>query len=153
MASAQPMRLTVTGNCTSCAIHSAAAGQAMACPLLPRQAQAGEVIYREGDPAGFVWYVISGAVVLTRSSDRRRHPGRERPAGSFVGLELLVAESYLDTARALVEATLCGAPREAIEGWLGRAGSPARVALEATLRDACNDAAAMRPAAESGDQS
>jgi CRP-like cAMP-binding protein len=131
------MRITVTGNCSSCAIQIASARGGLICPLLPRQASAGEVIYREGDPTTFGWYIISGTVVLSR----RDHQGtRERPPGSFLGLETLVAETYLDTARTLTEVTLCGGPRDAFESWLGNPASAARIALDACLRSACADA-------------
>jgi CRP-like cAMP-binding protein len=137
MSGPQNMRITVTGNCSTCAIQLASARGSQMCPLLPRQARAGEVIYREAEPAGFGWYVISGTVVLSR---RALADARERGAGAFLGLETLVAETYLDTARALTEVTLCGGPREAFEGWLGNPAGAARIALDACLRAACADA-------------
>ncbi len=136
----QNMRLTVTNNCSACALEAASVRAGMMCPLLPRLAQAGEVIHREADPAGFAWFIVDGAVSLSRQADGAA-PARVRAAGSFIGLETLVAEAYLDTARAETAATLCGAPREAMLSWMGlRQPDAAGLALEAALRDACADA-------------
>ena len=60
--------------------------------------------------------------------------------GSFIGLELIVSPNYLDSARAETDVTLCGAPMQSVDSWLGAKGTPSRTALELTLRAACQDA-------------
>jgi CRP-like cAMP-binding protein len=113
-----------------------------------RERTAGQVLYVEGDRADYVWFVKSGTVVLHRAADDQRGEGRARAvrfAGSFIGLEALVEPIYRDTARATTDVVLCGATREGMDAWLGPAGTPARTALELTLR--ADPASAPTPSA------
>lgn len=110
------------------------------CPFSDRRWQPGELVQLEGAPADSVGFVMRGAVVLARATDA----GGEivhavRSVGDFIGLEALVRPTYLDTARAITTTTVCRAPREVVGDWLGAEGTPARLALEQTLRTSSAD--------------
>ncbi len=130
-------------SCATCPVGKASdVGRGGVCPLIDRTRAAGEWIYFEGDSAGIIWFIKRGTVALLRATgedgtaDGARALRRE---GSFLGLEALVRATYLDGARALTEAKLCGASRDAFDAWLGARGTPARTALEQTLLTMCAD--------------
>lgn len=131
-------------SCLTCPVgRSSAVGQGGRCPFVTRTRHRGEFIYFEGEPASCVWFVKRGTVVLARTlggAAEEESARAIRSAGSFVGLEALVRPAYIDTARATTEVTLCAAARDAVDQWLGPAGSPARVALEQVLDTLCADA-------------
>jgi CRP/FNR family transcriptional regulator, cyclic AMP receptor protein len=107
------------------------------CPFVPRKRGAGAVLHVAGDAVDRVWFVKSGAVLVSRSLDEEQMEGRPfaiRRAGSFLGLEGLVGCAHLDSARTLTDATLCGASLEMVEDWLDRRRAAARVLLDAELR-------------------
>lgn len=139
-------------NCADCAVGLASGlGRGSFCPFVDRQRQAGELLYVEGDTAEHVWFVKRGTVVLYREAGDGQAEGRARAVrfpGSFVGLEALVSSCYIDTARAESDVVICGATREGMDAWLGPRGTPARTALELSLRTACNDL--LRRAAPDG---
>ncbi|WP_428261598.1 Crp/Fnr family transcriptional regulator [Haliangium sp.] len=83
-----------------------------------------------------MWFVKQGTVVLTRKrADSRGERVRTvRFAGGFVGIEALVTSRYIDSARVTSNAVLCRATYEGFERWLGPPTSPARIALEASVR-------------------
>jgi len=128
-------------HCSQCELGVASRhGSGQACPFVDRERQADELIYLEGEPAHYAWFVKRGTVVLSREIDDSHGEGRVRAVrfpGSFIGLETLVSSRYIDTARAITPVTLCGAPRQAIDMWLGNRQTPARAALEIELRSAC----------------
>ena len=112
------------------------------CPFVPRKRGAGAVLHVAGDPVDRVWFVKSGAVLVTRSVDEEQVEGMPwalRRAGSFLGLEGLVGGEHADSARALTEVTLCGASLSAVEAWLERRRAAPRVLLEAVLRSGARD--------------
>lgn len=89
-------------------------------------------------------------MVLSRAVGRGEPRARAiRFAGSFVGLEALISATYDDAAVAATEVSLCGATRDGIDVWLGARGTPARTALEITLRASGAD----RPRESTGDGS
>ena len=116
------------------------AGRRPFCPFVDRARAAGELVYLEGEPAQQVWFVKQGTIALLRKGGENHAEGRVRAvrfAGSFIGLEALVAERYLDSARATSDAILCGTTRAGLDGWLEPRDGPARVVLELTLRAQC----------------
>lgn len=121
------------------------------CPFIDRRHAIGQLLYLEGEAARHIWYVKSGTVVLVRRSRDSQGEGRVRAVrfpGSLIGLEALISDRYVDSARTASDAVLCGITREGADAWVGAPGSPARTALELTLRSACADPA--RPAATDG---
>lgn len=107
------------------------------CPFVPRKRAAGSVLHVAGDTVDRVWFVKSGAVLVTRSVDEERAEGLPwaiRRGGSFLGLEGLVGTHHLDSARALTEVTLCGATLDAVEAWLETRRTAARILLDSVLR-------------------
>lgn len=129
--------------CATCEVGVASAfGSGHFCPFVDRSRQSGELIYLEGEPANHVWFVKRGTIVLLRKGGENNAEGRVRAVrfpGSFIGLEALVTSRYIDSARATTNAVLCGTTREGVDVWLGAKGSPARTALELTLRAECVD--------------
>jgi len=127
-------------NCAQCSVGRASGlGAGAFCPFIDRNRRAGELLYLQGDTADHVWFVKRGTVVLSRldrsSETERAHAVRLQ--GAFIGLEAVVNDRYLDTARAATDVVVCGATRDGIDAWLGPSGTPARTALEITLRTAC----------------
>ncbi len=107
------------------------------CPFVPRRRGAGAVLHVAGDPVDRVSFVKSGSVLVTRSMDEERVEGTPwaiRRAGSFLGLEGLMRSEHLDSARALTDVTLCGAPLDTVEAWLETRRPAARVLLDSVLR-------------------
>lgn len=133
-------------NCAVCDVGRASGlGQGQFCPFVDRQRRRGELLYLQGEPASHVWFVKRGTVVLYREVGEGAAEGKAhavRFAGSFIGLEALVSDRYADTAKATTDVVLCGATRAGIDAWLGPKGTPARTALEITLRSHTRDAAA-----------
>lgn len=127
-----------TDGCAGCPVGAASgAGKGQFCPFVDRSRNAGEVLYLEGEAADYVWFVKSGTVVLHRANDDNHGAGPARAVrfgGSFIGLEALVEDTYRDTARTTTDVVLCGATRDGMDAWLGPEGTPARTALELTLR-------------------
>jgi len=129
--------------CAKCPVGVASsAGSGHFCPFVDRSRQSGELIFLEGEPANHVWFVKQGTIVLLRKGGENNAEGRVRAVrfpGSFIGLETLVSDRYIDSARATTDAILCGTTRAGVDAWLGTKGSPARTALELTLRAECVD--------------
>jgi CRP-like cAMP-binding protein len=129
--------------CRDCPVGAASgAGRGGFCPFIDRRWPANATIYGEGWPADRVWYVKEGTVVLSRHGADADGPGRVRAvrfAGSFIGLEAMIGETYFDSARAVSAAVLCGITRDGLDTWLGPPGNPARTALELTLRTQRDD--------------
>lgn len=123
--------------CESCGIgHASGLGAGGFCPFVDEAHRPGDELYAEGDAVHHVWFVKQGTVVLSRKrTDARGDRVRTvRFAGGFVGLEALVSPAYIDTARVTSGAVLCRATCDGFEQWLGPKGTPARTALEASVR-------------------
>jgi CRP-like cAMP-binding protein len=117
-------------------------GKGQFCPFVDRNHPAGDELYQEGARATHVWFVKSRTVVLSRQREGRGSRERVRAIrfpGTFIGLETIVTDLYLDTARASSEVTICGVGREGIDAWLGPKRSMSRTALEMALRAECQD--------------
>jgi len=126
-------------SCDRCPVRAAARSLGGDCPFVDRPRQRGDHVCTEGEPASRVWFVKRGLVVLTRAGAGPEHPRTVRRSGTFVGLEALVRRTYVESARVVTPAILCGAPVARIDEWLGPAGTPARMALEQTLRAVCDE--------------
>ena len=103
-----------------------------------------------GAPADTVYYVKHGAVALSRGSNEKHGeeaPHAVRRAGSFIGLEAILQPTYLDSARAITDVTVCGTSRQQMHGWLDQMGT-ARVVLDCVLPTIAGDnAGRARPTA------
>jgi CRP-like cAMP-binding protein len=132
-----------TKSCANCDIGIASGvGQGNFCPFVDRHRRSGELLYLEGEPASHVWFIKKGTVVLYREAGEKDAEGRAhavRFPGTFIGLEALVADEYVDSARATTDVVLCGATRDGMNHWLGPKGTPPRTALEITLRASTAD--------------
>ncbi len=135
--------------CTVCEVGVASGTrEGHFCPFVNRERKSGEIIYVEGEDAPRIWYLKRGTVVLMRKVSETRGEGQVRAVrfpGSFIGLEAMVVDHYLDTARAATDVALCGITRDGMDAWLGPPGTPARTALEMTLRTASMDLAQRAP--------
>jgi CRP-like cAMP-binding protein len=110
--------------------------------MMDRRLPSGTSLYVAGQPAERMWFVKSGALVLSRESAETSGEGliwAVRGPGSILGVEGLVRATYLDSARAVVDAVVCVASRELIEGWLGAREPAARALLECVLLTQGND--------------
>jgi len=121
------------------------------CPLVDRRRGRDELVCLEGEPASTVWFVKRGAVLLSRGGVGADRPRAIRGPGAFVGLEALVRSTYADSARTSEPSVLCAITRDDVDRWFGPTGTPARMALEQTLRVAAEDP--IRPAAVDGSAS
>jgi CRP-like cAMP-binding protein len=123
--------------CASCPIGSTAGvGHGGRCPLVDRRRRTGAYLYMEGAAAEKIWFVKQGSVVLSREADDRRGEGiawTVRGPGALLGAEGLVRPTYLDSARAVADTTVCTASREALSQWLGAREGAARAVLDLVL--------------------
>ena len=119
--------------CRECPIGRVSGeGKGQFCTFISRDHEAGDVLYRHGDEAAYVWFIKSGAVELTGPSGSER---RERKAtGSFIGLESLIRPRYDATAEVVADATLCGATHEGFTRWLGPGSERTCAILQDLLR-------------------
>jgi CRP-like cAMP-binding protein len=125
-------------SCGACPIGKACAEGR--CVFMHRRRGAGERIYLEREAASSVWFIKAGTVALVRELPGGERVRAIRGEGSFIGLEILVSETYLDTARALTDLSVCALSRAALDRWLGDAATPARAVLEQTVRGLLVDA-------------
>lgn len=112
-------------HCDTCEIREISVCRTMAPDELARlqaiitsgQAEAGQAIIHEGDPAENLFNVISGAVKLYKllPDGRRQITGFLFP-GDFLGIAL--NETYVYTAEALTPVRLCRFPRRRLEALL-----------------------------------
>jgi CRP-like cAMP-binding protein len=120
--------------------HSPDVGVRGRCPLTDVQHRRGDRLFSENDPATTVWFIKRGCVLLSRTSAAGvETPHAIRRAGSFVGMETLVRDRYLMTARVTSAAILGRGSREVVDAWLAH-GPSARMVLEEVLRTECGDA-------------
>ncbi len=73
-----------------------------------RRLAAGSTLYRVGDPAGEVYFVVAGTVHLVRETPVGPQPMGEAHTCDFVGEEALTAETRTSDARAQAPVTLLG---------------------------------------------
>lgn len=109
--------------------------------MVDRRRTAGTSLYMAGSPADTVYYVKHGAVALSRGSSEKHGedaPYAVRRAGSLIGLEAILQPTYLDSARAVSDVTVCGTSRDAMRGWLEQIGT-ARVVLDCLLQTMVGD--------------
>ena len=141
--------LAASTSCEQCAVGRASGrNEGHFCPFINRERKVGELMYVQGEPADYVWYVKSGTVALYREAGDGAGEGRVsalRFPGQFVGLETIVSPSYWHSARTTTDVSLCGATQEGIDRWLGAAGTPSRTALEISLRTTGRDIATRGP--------
>lgn len=132
-----PETLEVEGvQCSRCAIGRASGvGAGQFCPFIVRQYARGEFLCTAGEPADYVWLIKEGVVGLGRSPEDVDQLEALRLPGGYIGLECLVRDTYLCTARALSRVTLCGATREGFQRWLRQTDQRVGVVLEAALSD------------------
>ncbi len=109
--------------------------------MVDRRRAAGTCLFVAGERAETFFYVKHGAVALSRAAGDREGEGTPhaiRRAGSLLGVEGIVRDTYLDSARTVTETTLCAAPRNEMLGWLAR-DQAARTLLECVLLTWCAD--------------
>lgn len=122
--------------------------------MADRPRSTGTWLYLEGERADKIWYVKKGVVVLSRLSDDARGHSvawAVRPAGSVLGMEGLVQESYLDSARAVTDVVICAATRDEIRSWLNENGMASRGMLDLLLLSQVRDTPRPGRAAGSAD--
>jgi Cyclic nucleotide-binding domain len=126
-------------SCPDCPHGSGPAAQTpRPCPFVPRRCERGEILCLAGQPADQVWFVKGGVVGLGHLHDEGDQPDDihvVRLAGSYVGLECLVGDSYLRSARALSRVTLCGATRESFRSWLRENDERLATVMRAVLEE------------------
>ena len=109
--------------------------------MIDRRRAAGTCLYVAGERADTFYYVKHCAVALSRAAgheDGEAAPHAVRRTGSILGLEGLVRDTYVDTARAATEVTVCAASRADMAAWITRQGAALTV-LECTLLTWCRD--------------
>lgn len=116
-----PLRTSLV-RCETCEIREISVCRSLAPPELARlqsiitsfQAEAGQPILHEGDPAADLFNVVSGAVKLYKllPDGRRQITGFLFP-GDFLGIAL--NDIYVYTAEALTRVRLCRFPRPKLE--------------------------------------
>lgn len=135
-------RLPDGSACAGCAIGGVAGGDGR-CPMVERQRSAGACLYLAGEGAERIMFVKRGAVTLSRDVEHGRTESvtwAVRRPGSVLGAEALVRDTYLDSARAVTDVTVCVAPREDVRGWLHAREGAGRALLECVLLTQCADA-------------
>ncbi len=122
--------------CSNCALGRASgADAAQFCPFIVRQHARGAFLCDAGAPADYVWLIKEGVVGLGRSPHDVDQLEAIRLPGGYIGLECLVRDTYLCTARALTRVTLCGATREGFQRWLRQTDERVGTVVAAALRD------------------
>lgn len=80
-----------------------------------RTYRANDTIFREGDPPTFVYYVLSGEVILTLTSEDRRISIGKFGAGRLLGIQTIFDDGpQFLSAAAMTPVTLLAIPREAL---------------------------------------
>ncbi len=128
--------------CAFCPVGAAShVAEGGSCPMVDRRRPAGASIYVAGAPADLVYFVKHGSVALTRdNSEGGGGPYAVRRAGSFIGLEAILQPTYVDSARAVGDVTLCATTRAQMAAWLDQMGT-ARVVLDSVVQTLASDAA------------
>lgn len=137
MAQSLPVHQVACALCPAGAASRVAEGQA--CPMVDRRRSGDTYLYLRGTPADTVYYLKHGSVALSRGEEPGV-PYAIRRAGAFLGLEAIVRPTYVDSARAVSDVTVCAMGRSQALAWLDRSGT-ARVVLETLLETLAHDTA------------
>jgi CRP-like cAMP-binding protein len=152
--------MTPITSCVGCPVGNASnVADGDRCPMVDRKWKAGATLFEAGEPAFTVWFIKKGTVVLSKPSDNPDADGiawAVRSAGSFLGLESLVRDTFVDSARAVTDLAACGTTLHGMEAWLEDRSKAARTVLQCTLqtqvedspRRASADGSAVRRVAE-----
>jgi CRP-like cAMP-binding protein len=134
-------------SCSDCALGRASgADEGQFCPFIMRSCGRDHLLCRSGDAADYVWFVKQGVIGLSRSRvEEDARPDADevdalRLPGSYVGLECLLADRYLYSARTLSPATLCGATRDGFSAWLRQSDERVAAVMRAVLEELLTDA-------------
>lgn len=102
-------------DCACCPVGVASGlGKGQFCPFIEREYRQGAILYREGEEAGYAWFLQSGTIALRRGgSEELGLPGK-----LIGGAEALLGESYQATACVVSDARLCGATRDGLRQWV-----------------------------------
>jgi CRP-like cAMP-binding protein len=122
--------------CHDCPVGVASgAGEVLFCPFIIRRHRRGEVLCLAGEAIEHVWFVKEGVVALgTDPGDVDQLRALKLP-GSFIGLEAMIGENHMCTARALTPVTLCGATREGFQRWARENDERMALVARAALAD------------------
>lgn len=136
-------RAWVERSCAKCPIGAAAGvGAGGRCPMVDRTRRAGTSLYVEGEVAEKIWFVKRGLVSLSRAVDAKGWSGAVwtvRRPGAVLGLEALVRPTYVDSARAVSDVTLCAAPVDTMREWLASRAEAAMAVLGCVVGATCHD--------------
>jgi CRP-like cAMP-binding protein len=123
-------------SCEACPVGCASGRSTVQfCPFIIRHYEHGAELCRAGAPADYIWLVKDGVIGLGAARGQPDHLDALRLPGGFVGLECLLGDTYLATARALSRATLCGATREGFLRWVRSSNERLRLVMRAALDD------------------
>lgn len=123
-------------SCDACPVGCASRSAVEFCPFIIRHYEKGALLCAAGAPADYVWLVKDGVIGLGTAPEEPDRLDALRLPGSFVGLECLLQDSYLASARALSRATLCGATREGFLRWVRASDDRLRLIMRAAMADA-----------------
>jgi CRP-like cAMP-binding protein len=152
--------MTPITNCVGCPVGDASnVGEGDRCPMTDRRWKSGAMLFSAGEPASAVWFVKKGTVVLSKPADQPDADGitwAVRGPGAFLGLEALVRDTYVDSARAVTDVCACVTSLRELEAWLDRKHTAARAVLQCAVqaqvddspRRASADGSAVRRVAE-----
>jgi len=123
-------------DCASCAVGKAAGvGRGQFCPFITRECARDELLCTAGEPIHHVWLVKRGVVGVALSHDDPDGLDTLRLPGTYVGLEALVDDCYLATARTVARTTLCSATRDGFRRWARESDERLALVVRAALRD------------------
>lgn len=123
-------------SCDACPVGCAAGRSAVQfCPFIIRHYERGAELCRAGQPADYVWLVKEGVIGLGSAPGEPERLDALRLPGGFVGLECVVGDTYVSTARALSRAILCGATREGFVRWVLAGEDRLRLVMRAVIDD------------------
>lgn len=128
------------GNCVACPVGEAS-NVAMGdhCPMVEYEWKAGATLFSAGEPAETVLFLNHGTVVLSKPSDDEGIAWAVRGPGSFLGLEGLVRDRYVDSARAITDVRACGTTRGSMHAWFDDKARAARTVLQCALHAQVED--------------
>jgi CRP-like cAMP-binding protein len=123
-------------SCDVCPVGRASGRSAVQfCPFIIRRYQRGAELCRAGQPADYVWLVKDGVIGLEAGTGDAGRLDALRLPGGFVGLECLLRDTYVYTARVVSTARLCGATRAGFNRWARDSDDRLRLVLRAAMDD------------------
>ena len=124
-----------TVQCQDCPVgRVSGVGRGQFCPFVTHEVQHGRVLCRAGQPATHVWWIKRGVVALSCGPDPDRLAALRLP-GTFVGLEGLIGDAALATARPFTGVSVCRATRDGFRAWLAQDPERLALVLRAALAD------------------